>query len=441
MKIKSPPKIEVLLSQYTTEELYPLLSKYKATDEKGRYLAWEKFRYVYPKQTEIKWLATKLNRRGIFQPITIGSYQFYYCIPEHLQAHLHFIDQESGKHLDANVNQPEKALFLIKSLMMEEAITSAQLEGAVTTRKVAKMMLETERLPKTKDERMIFNNYQLMKSVIHRKNEELDIEMILSLHRLATDNAIENNAIAGEFRQSDDIYIADYDGNKLYQPPHFADVYSLMQAVCDFANQSHISAQNFIHPVVKAVILHFLVGFIHPFGDGNGRTARALFYWFMLKSGYWLFEYLSISRFLKEAPKQYADAYLHTETDELDMTYFIDYQLNIMLRAINSLQEYIHHKQYNFTHFVSEIAQFTAKLPIKLNERQIQILQKAVKESGYIFTVKEVCNTFGITENTARSDLKQLLELELLGQLKMGRTVGYVSLADLKNRLADIEHL
>lgn len=435
MKIKFPPSVEELLSQYTTQELYPLLSQYKATDEKGRYLSWDKFQYLHPKQSKLKWLVTKLNRRGLFKELVLGEYRFHYGVPDSLQAKLHYIDQESGKHIDAKVNQQEQELFLIKSLMMEEAITSAQLEGAVTTRKVAKMMLETERPPKTKDERMIFNNYQLMKAVVALKNASLSIEMILELHRLATDNAIENNAVEGEFRQSDDIYIADYDGNKLYQPPSYGQVPGLIQAVCDFANAHHNTETHFIHPIVKATILHFLIGFIHPFGDGNGRTARALFYWFMLKSGYWLFEYISISRFLKNAPKQYADAYLHTETDELDMTYFIDYQVNIIIRALTALQEYIRYKQHHFSDFIRKIATFVAKLPIKLNERQIQILQKAVKSGGYIFTVKEISNEFGVTENTARSDLKELLELGLLGEMKIGRTVGYISLNDLNHKL------
>jgi hypothetical protein len=42
----------------------------------------------------------------------------------------------------------------------------------------------------------------------------------------------------------------------------------------------------FIHPVMRAITLHFWLAYDHPFCDGNGRTARALFYWSMLKQGY-----------------------------------------------------------------------------------------------------------------------------------------------------------
>lgn len=121
-----------------------------------------------------------------------------------MQALLHFIDKTSGGNIGVNnlteLSQSEQNRFLLKSLIMEEAITSAQLEGAVTTRKVAKEMLEKARKPSNKDEMMIANNYHLMKQAIALKNTPLSMEMILKLHRTATLQAIENNAIAGELR-------------------------------------------------------------------------------------------------------------------------------------------------------------------------------------------------------------------------------------------------
>lgn len=140
---------------------------------------------------------------------------------------------------------------------MEEAITSAQLEGAATTRKVAKDMLKSQRKPKTKDEIMIVNNYHLMKKAVELKNTPLSVEMILDLHRIATSNAIENKADPGQFRRDDEIFIADNDGNSLYQPPPHGQVHTLMEAVCTFANNTYDGVENpFIHPVVQAIILH-----------------------------------------------------------------------------------------------------------------------------------------------------------------------------------------
>lgn len=442
MKLPKPPAFLDLLANTPLSEVYPYtaMPEFKATDEKGRYLDWDKFRRIHPKESEKKWLAVKLNRQSLRNNLSLKHFNFAYCVPDSLQALLHFVDKTAGGNIGANsqtgLSRDEQDRFLLKSLIMEEAITSAQLEGAATTRKVAKEMLETARKPRTQDEMMIFNNYLLMKEAIKRKDEQLSIEMILDLHQTATLNAIENSAIAGEFRKDNEIFIADMDGNSLYQPPPYQDLEELMIAFCDFANADHSGEQGqFIHPVIKAMILHFLIGFIHPFGDGNGRTARALFYWYMLKSGYWLFEYISISRLLKEAPKQYAMAYIHTETDELDMTYFFYYQIGIIKRAITDLEYYISEKQKHFSAFLGEIAKLTAHSAITFNDRQIQILQKAVKNTGIIFTVKEISNQFSIAENTARADLKMLADLNLLGQLKSGNALAYIAPNDLLSRL------
>lgn len=98
---------------------------------------------------------------------------------------------------------------------------------------------------------------------------------------------------------------------------------------------------------MKAIILHFMLGYEHPFRDGNGRTARALFYWFMLKSGYWPFEYISISTLLKEAPMQYGRSYVYTETDAFDLTYFVIYQLRVIERAMQAFMTYFEAKGKN----------------------------------------------------------------------------------------------
>lgn len=214
-----------------------------------------------------------------------------------------------------------------------------------------------------------------------------------------------------------------------------------MQALCSFANTEHDGINNdlFIHPVVKAIMLHFFIGYIHPFGDGNGRTARALFYWFMLKNGYGLFEYISISRLLNKAPAKYARSYLYTESDDSDLTYFIYYQLDIIKRAIADLQVYVKRQSAELQNFTARMTRF-AKTN-SLNRRQIEILQTAVQEPGRIFTVKDVSAQFQTAENTARADLKKLADLGLMETLKTGNAVDFIVVEDLKEKLEKYNEL
>ena len=134
------------------------------------------------------------------------------------------------------------------------------------------------------------------------------------------------------------------DGGVLHQPPPAEHLPARLQALCDFANGDSDDEDTFIHPVVRAILLHFWLAYDHPFEDGNGRTARVLFSWFMRTKGYWLVEYLSISKILREAPGQYNRAFLLTETDEGDTTYFLIHQLGVIERAIDELHKYLRRK-------------------------------------------------------------------------------------------------
>lgn len=441
MRIATPPSFNVdKLYCLPPEKFIEYSEKFKATDEKGRYLHWNKFRFIYKENSDIAWFLTKMNRKTLSKDIHLANEHFSFCVPESLQALLHFIDKTCGGNIGSpnltGFEKEEQNIFLIKSLIMEEAITSAQLEGAAITRKIARDMLRSGRNPKNKDELMILNNYRLMKEAIKLKDQKLSLDLILNLHRIATENAIKNEAIPGQFRKDNETYIIGDQDEILFKPPLFEDLNKYIEDLCIFVNSEHNSSTNdFIHPVIKAIIIHFFIGFIHPFGDGNGRTARALFYWFMLKNGYWLFEYISISRLLKSAPASYCKSYLYTENDELDITYFIYYQIDIIKRAIQDLHKYISIKQKKTQDFISNIISDKNQLLKNLTYRQIQILQRAAKESGKIFNAKEVSNEYGVSDSTARKDLNQLAELKLLATLKVGKSTNYISPNDLLERL------
>ena len=99
-----------------------------------------------------------------------------------------------------------------------------------------------------------------------------------------------------------------------------------------------------MHPVIRAIILHFRVVYDHPFVDGNGRTARTPFCWSMLSQGCRRAQFLSISSILAQAPARYANSCLHTETDGNDLTCFSGYKLGVIGRSIRTLRKYFERK-------------------------------------------------------------------------------------------------
>jgi Fic family protein len=446
-RIRLPKPIEQLLKEVAPEQFLPLLGKYGAIDAKGRYLHWDEFKWrVAVGDDELAaWLATKISRRAIIKTLSTlqaeDDTSFSYCVPDSLFAQLYTIDQMSGggrKLSDGSlVSSNDKNRYLIKSLMQEEAITSSQLEGASTTREVAKSMLEKNITPKDKSQQMILNNYRLMKEAVARKDEPLSIELILELHQIETDDAIDNQAIPGEFRQDNRIVVANLYHENTFYPPDHTTIRERLSHLCEFANDDagQIDRNQFIHPIIKAIILHFMISYIHPFGDGNGRTARAIFYWSILRSGYWLFEYVSISKLIQEKRGDYDKAFIYTETDDFDLTYFIYNQVDTIEKAVKSLYSYIDRKKRDFYEFMDWMDQSPVAKTLKRG--QLEILKEALREPGREFTSRQVALNFGVTENTARNYLNQLAAKDLLvpAQSKTGKTVRYLSPANLRTRL------
>ncbi len=407
-------------------------------DSKGNYLHWDSF---VPRASDFKREEKELaylilrRQRNLKNHgnLTDEEGNPFVFTENGLMAKLHKIGlMETFEHL--KVGETDKNVHLVKGVIMEEAISSAQLEGAATTRTVAKNLLESGREAKNDSEKMIVNNWNLIRAAEEFKQDPLSIELILLLNKIATVNLNENGHVAGQIRDDDVAVSNTMTGDVIHTPPSCDNIEWMLKMVCEYANSEHLKGGDFIHPIVKACVLHFMIGYIHPFFDGNGRTARALFYWYMLKSGYDNFKYISISALLKDAPAQYMKSFLYTETDENDLTHFIDYQLSIIIRALNRFTDYIHAKVAELENAIEILK--TSPIYSKLSLHHITILEKALKNGGRIFTVKEIESDFNVSSTAARGYLDKLASMDLLYKAKLkGRTYGYIAPADLKQRL------
>jgi len=299
---------------------------------------------------------------------------------------------------------------------MEEAIASSMIEGASTTRRVAKTMLKERRKPKNKSEKMIVNNYETMQFIVSKKDEALTPEMLLEIQKMVTHDTLDDPKDEEQFRDNNEVVV----GHQLHSdiiahhPPDFKQLPKLIKEFCDFANNE---GEKFIHPILKGITLHFLLGYIHPFNDGNGRTARSVFYWYMLSKGYWLFEYMAVSRRILRSRKQYDLAYLHTEYDEFDLTYFFKYIIECIDDALKDMLEHIKKKQVE----QAEAKKIISENP-DLSLRQAMILEEFMKSPNKAFSVKEISETFRVVLQTARTDLLHLEEKGFITKRKSGKT-------------------
>lgn len=388
---------------------------------------WDKWKYVAkewgydPKKL---WAAVQSNRHGNKFYLT-GNFSFRLNSPNVMQEYLHEFDMNLGGSIqsDGIIPTQDKDRYLLSSLM-EEAIASSQLEGAVTTRKLAKEMLETNRKPRNESEQMILNNYEGMQWIVANKDKPFTIENILELHGIITKNTLPSKTEEGAFRTDNSVNVVDVlSGEVVHYPPSHEQLPELMNAFCDFANDKK-AVRFFIHPIAKGITLHFLLGFIHPFSDGNGRTARTVFYWYLIKKGYWLIEYMSVSRVILKAKAQYARAYLHTELDNNDLTYFILYNLQCIKSALAELRLYIERKTQEKKRSITLLRNTS------FNERQIYLLQEILHDQTSNYSVAQLEKWFKISNQTARNDLNGLVEAGLMEFRRVGKQLFYFPVKD-----------
>ena len=421
--IELPPKIDkkTLLDAVMMDVdagLVPIINKIN-TD----YEYWDKVKYKpLPKgyTPEMLWTFVKASRSRGMIPVW-DKYGINLCVTSQMQRICHDFDMKFGSFWEAdNDSQSSEKKYYLSSSLMEEAIYSSKMEGASTTRIVAKEMLRKKKSPQNKAQQMIVNNYTTIQYIVEHKDEPLTEKGLLYIHRLMTEKTLDNPEDAGRFRTNNDVVVANMlEGDIVHTPPTFEEIPEFVTTLCDFFNNENHST--FIHPIIKGIIIHFMVAYMHPFVDGNGRTARALFYWYMLKENYKLTEYMSISRVIAKSKTSYEKSFRYTENDGNDMGYFVAYNLRALEISFQQLRDYIQRKQRE-----KKAASAFMKAG-NINQRQALVLQRLTEEPDTVFTVKDLQEQFSVSSMTARKDLSELVRQGYLEEIAINKvTRGYI---------------
>jgi len=426
--------ISKIFNAQNKEEVFNFTKTYLGHE----YIYWDKMRHKEPTPKEISkeelWMVIKIFRKSqSIESIILDKNKnnFKWSKLDYFEEFFHEVDMGMGGELFVEKEGLKKAnkQKLITRGIMEEAIASSQLEGAKTSRKAAKKMLREGRKPKNESEQMILNNYFSMKTIEESyKNRKMSLDFILELHSLITKDTLDSEGRIPRMRkEGEPIYVNEPITDLIYhEGPDIVFVKQELKKLIEFAN-NNLENQNFIHPIIKAIMIHFWVGYLHPFTDGNGRLARLLFYWYLIKEGYWAFVYLPISKVIKLSQEQYSMAYVYSEQDDNDLTYFIDYNIKKIKLAIKEFKEYLIKQS-------RENIQMKKKSELKynLNVRQVQLLQYLHGDPDEKTNLVIHMNINQITKMTAITDLKDLVEKKFLTSDKQGRSVYYYGTRKIK---------
>ncbi len=418
------------IASETPELLESYMDYFSPTDKKGRYLPFSELRYRVDKELDIKlvWSLIKTARmRQRCKLLHVGEPQkrSHFVLTPLIHKAISEVDRNttsaSLEWISSQIGEKSQIEYLLNDLIEDESISSSQLEGAATTTQIAKDMLKRGRKPRSEDEKMILGNYKLMLFSWENRNSPLSLDLIQEMHKIGVEGIDDDHYTPGVLRKSDDVYVVDADGEIVHTPPSAIHLEHRLSQVIEWINHKHEDSDtlSYLHPLIKAITLHFIIGYEHPFRDGNGRVARALFYWYMFKRDFAAFRYIAISVLLKKAPLKYGKSYLHSENDGMDLTYFVEYQCSLVIRAIDKFKE-------SYTNTATEIEKFNrwlwdSGLYKKLTEKQRTVFQVAKNGIATGFTIRNVESNLGCSYNTAANVLNGLVKLKLFKKVKTGK--------------------
>lgn len=293
---------------------------------------------------------------------------------------------------------------LQEDVLFDEAYCSSVIEGADAPKEAARTFIRSGRPAADKSEQMIRNNYEAMFYVLAHIDDPITETTVQDIFSLITAGLVKPQ----QSYRTEDVVVQSARGEIVHRAPSADQVPTMMRQWLDFVGDEETP------PLLKACIAHFYFVYVHPFADGNGRTARALTYMLLLQSGYGFFRYISISDILAGERGRYYRAIRDVEQDGLDMTYFIEYYTGMLMRTVEDLK-------LRLTDRVLQARLLDSLAASSVNPRLMEGTKWMLSSDSSSITIKDWQKKFGVAMETARQDLFQLEAAGILQRRKSGR--------------------
>ena len=300
---------------------------------------------------------------------------------------------------------------LNEQLTVEWIYNSNAIEGSTLTLKETQLILETGLTIGGKSLREHFeviNHKQAIEYVEALSTGEASITPfhVRQIHQLVLTHIDDDNA--GQYRNLP-VYIT----GTAYEPPEAWEVVHLMSEWGDWLNGPAL----LLHPVERAALAHHRLVAIHPFIDGNGRTARVLATLILYLRGFDAKQFFCLDDYYDSDRQAYYKALQNVNQDTLDLTKWLEYFIVGVNISIGAVKERV-------IRLSSERLRKTKRGQIALTERQMKIIE-FINQNGRIRN-KDAREMFKISDRAALKEIRKLMDLEVIKTEGKGRSLSYV---------------
>ncbi len=246
------------------------------------------------------------------------------------------------------------------------------------------------------------------------EKEPFTSQDLLGLHKAITEGTLEDLKDEGQFRRRQVVVGNRITGEVVFTPPATARVPGLVNGFLGWYNSERAGE---LDPVLLAGVTHYQLVWIHPFADGNGRTARVMATLALYKRGFDVKRFFALDDYYDQDRRSYYAALKAVDQDTLDLTSWLEYFTTGVAVSISSVRDRV-------IGISKDVKALSQKGQIQLSERQMRIVERMV-ESGAI-TNRKVQEMFGISNRAALDELERLMELDVVERIGKGRAVEYV---------------
>jgi len=315
---------------------------------------------------------------------------------------------------------PKWEARLRRQALLHNTHSSTAIEGNKLSLEQVEALSEGKDVTATnKDKQEVLNYIEALEKVpTLAEKSKMEIADLLNIHRIITKDVMQNTTDSGVFRNRQ-VFVGKriFDGTTFkevveYMPPKTEKVPQLAQEFIDWLNLDKTWKVN---PVLLAGIVHYEIAKIHPFIDGNGRTARLLATLILYLSGFDHRRIFALDDYYDRDRQAYYAALKTAQQSNGDITLWLEYFTDGILYSVNEAKEAvlkISSKKKN------------GQAQIALAPRQMQIVE-FINVNGKV-TNRDLQGLFKISAQAVHKELTKLVDLKVIKTVGEGRALHYV---------------
>jgi len=311
---------------------------------------------------------------------------------------------------------PKWQVSLRRDALIQSAHSSTAIEGnPLTLEEVSELAAGREIMVNRKDRQEVLNYIEALENIpVFAKKKPLTSSDLLKIHGIVSRNTLENPADEGVFRNRQVVVGNRRTGRVVYTPPLADQVPRLVKIFLEwFLSPTALELDSVIH----AGISHYEIARIHPFIDGNGRTARVLASLILYMRGFDLKRYFTLDDYYDNDRRAYYDALKTVDAETQDLTQWLEYFTEGVAVSIDAVKKKV-------IGLSKDIKVLKQKGQIALTDRQMKIVERTISKGS--ITNRDIREMLKMSDEWVRKEINKLINLGVLQKKGKGRAVNYV---------------